>query len=374
MLKKANGKKYDFYNNFFCIIIIKMSNNTKSNINNDNKKENEKTQPNKDLSNNDLSNNSKNPITNEIKSINDIKNNISDHDTNSNNEIDNDNTRENISENNSENNSENISENISENMNRTKQPNNLFELEKNSYKSTKEYNIFKNELTSLINNNLLILKECKSNKRLLDIKYSELNRKINYIQISVILFSTLSGFLQSTKTYFDTSEPIVSVTGITISTYISLILSVSKYYKFDEKKELIHNLREKYANLHNKIEYRMDVLGPYTNHSLWEHQDASEKLKQWTEIKDGMEEEYLSLIETKQALTTEFESIMDSKSRNKNYIRDRDLVLNNRRKLLKALEQHNELEKYIKTKDIPTTFDSLIQLPDDDLNNWDDPV
>ena len=118
----------------------------------------------------------------------------------------------------------------------------------------------------------------------------------------------------------------------------------------------------------------MDVWGPYTNHSLWEHQDAGEKLKQWTEIKDGMEEEYLSLIETKQALTTEFESIMDSKSRNKNYIRDRDLVLNNRRKLLKALEQHNELEKYIKTKDIPTTFDSLIQLPDDDLNNWDDPV
>ena len=249
-----------------------------------------------------------------------------------------------------------------------------FEIEKNKYKSTKEYNIFKNELNSLIHNNLLVLKECKSNKRLLDIKYSELNRKINYIQISVILFSTMSGFLQSTKTYFNTGDPVVSVTGITISTYISLILSISKYYKFDEKKEAIHNLREKYANLHNKIEYRMDILGPYTNHSLWEHQNVSEKLKKWTEVKNAMEDEYLTLIETKQALTTEFESIMDSKSRNKNYIRDRDLVLNNRKKLLKALEQHNNLEKDIEARNIPTTFESAIQLPDDDLNNWDDQV
>lgn len=91
---------------------------------------------------------------------------------------------------------------------------------------------------------MFILKECKSNKRLLDIKYSELNTYINYIQISVIVLSTVSGFLQSTKNYFDTSEGVVSVSGITISTYISLILSVSKYYKFDEQKERIHNLRE----------------------------------------------------------------------------------------------------------------------------------
>ena len=39
---------------------------------------------------------------------------------------------------------------------------------------------------------------------------------INYIQISVIAFSTLSGFLQSTKNYFGTDESIVSVSGIGI--------------------------------------------------------------------------------------------------------------------------------------------------------------
>ena len=92
------------------------------------------------------------------------------------------------------------------------------------YKDSKEFTIFQNELQSLINNNLFILKECKTSKRLLDIKYSELNSTINYIQISVIVLSTMSGFLQSTKQYFDTAESIVSVSGISISTYISLIL------------------------------------------------------------------------------------------------------------------------------------------------------
>lgn len=242
------------------------------------------------------------------------------------------------------------------------------------YKQTKEFIIFQHEIKALINNNMFILKECKSNKRLLDIKYSELNSYISYIQISVIVLSTVSGFLQSTKNYFDTTESVVSVSGITISTYISLILSVSKYYKFDEQKERIHNLREKYANLHNKIEYRMDILGPHTKEELWEHQDVKEKLSEWSKIKIAMDEEYLMLIETKQSLTTEFESIMDSKSRNDNYIKDRELVLHNRKQLFHSLVKHKRLEDEIKKMDISTDFTSAIQLPDDDLNNWDDPI
>ena len=169
-----------------------------------------------------------------------------------------------------------------------------------NYKESKEFIIFKNGLESLINNNLYILKECKSNKRLLDIKYANLTKKVNYIQISVVVLSTMSGFLQSTKEYFHTPDTTVAVCGISISTYISLILSVSKYYKFDETKESIHNLREKYGNLHNKIEFRMDVLGPYTNYKLWEHQDVIMKLQEWSVLKKAMEDEYISLIETKQ--------------------------------------------------------------------------
>ena len=84
----------------------------------------------------------------------------------------------------------------------------------------------------------------------------------------------------------------------------------------------------------------MDILGPFTNYKLWEHQNVELKLQQWAALKKTMDEEYLSLVENKQALTTEFESVMDSKSRNKNYIKDRTLVLNNREKLFHSMVKH----------------------------------
>ena len=118
----------------------------------------------------------------------------------------------------------------------------------------------------------------------------------------------------------------------------------------------------------------MDILGPHTKEELWEHQDVKEKLSEWSKIKIAMDEEYLMLIETKQSLTTEFESIMDSKSRNDNYIKDRELVLHNRKQLFHSLVKHKRLEDEIKKMDISTDFTSAIQLPDDDLNNWDDPI
>ena len=58
--------------------------------------------------------------------------------------------------------------------------------------------------------------------------------------------------------------------GVIISTGISLVLSIAKILKkYDERKERTHNLREQYAELNNKIEYRQDTLGPWTNDNLW---------------------------------------------------------------------------------------------------------
>ena len=122
----------------------------------------------------------------------------------------------------------------------------------------KEYIIFSNQLNSLKKSNIYILNECKENKRLLDLKYDDLTRCINNIQTSVILFSTLSGFMQATRIQFMINDIIISVVSITISTYITLLLSVSKYYKLDEIKESIQNLRAKYSMLQNKIKYRIE--------------------------------------------------------------------------------------------------------------------
>ena len=239
-----------------------------------------------------------------------------------------------------------------------------------------EYVIFKNQFQSMKRNNIVILKESKENKRLLDLKYDDLNNQINMIQTSVIFFSTISGFLQATKEFFNTDNSIVTVSSISISTYISLILSVSKYLKMDEQKERIHNLREKYATLHNKIEFRMDVLGPWTWKELWEHQDPTAKLEQWNIIVEDMDTEYAELIEVKQTLCTEYEIIMDSKSRNKYYIKNRELNYSNRVKINAWDKKEAQLEKDIEAQreKLPHVKNHAVSLPNEDLDNWDDDI
>ena len=238
----------------------------------------------------------------------------------------------------------------------------------------REYIIFKNELTSQRKINNFILKECKENKRLLDLKYNDLTRTVNNIQTSVIFVSTLSGFLQATKVQFGMPSDIIEVISITISTYISLILSISKYYKLDELKEQIQNLREKYSLLHNKIEHRMDVLGPWNNKHLWEYKNASDKLDEWREVLIDMNDQYKQIIETKQALTTEFEIIMDTISRNKYNGVNAERNYNNRMDLFQTQKKETALETQIikEQKKHPKTFRPSIILQHEALDNWDD--
>tara|TARA_B110000967_G_scaffold197114_2_gene228472 strand:+ start:2887 stop:3870 length:984 start_codon:yes stop_codon:yes gene_type:complete len=233
----------------------------------------------------------------------------------------------------------------------------------------REYIIFKNELKGVKRSNVFVLKECKENKRLLDLKYDDLNTTINNVQTSVIFFSTISGFLQATQQHFQISETVVTVCSIFIATYISLILSISKYFKFDELKEKIHNLREKYSLLHNKIEYRMDMIGPWSCKELWEYQDAAAKLEEWDKVKKYMEEDYNIIIESKQSLFTEYEIIMDTKSRNQYYIKNRKLNYNNR-EVIYALDQKEQaLEKRITSN--PSSRRTSIKLQHEELDNWD---
>ena len=124
--------------------------------------------------------------------------------------------------------------------------------------------------------------------------------------------------------------------------------------------------------MHNKLEYRQDVLGPWMNKSLWEHQDHQEKYKEWSEIVISMDNEYKEIIATKQLLCTEFEIIMDSTSRNKYNIKNKKLEYNNRSNLFGALKNEYALEKQIQKVPELLTFTNSIRLPDDELDNWDE--
>ena len=244
----------------------------------------------------------------------------------------------------------------------------------NDWFASREYIIFKNQLNSLRKNNNFILKEGKECKRLLDLKYADLTSMVNNIQTSVIFMSTISGFFQATKTQFGINLDIISVFSITISTYISLILSISKYYKFDELKDRIQSLREKYSLLHNRIDYRMDVLGPWNNKNLWKHQDPKKKLEQWDEVMEQMNIDYNEIIKTKQSLTTDFEIIMDTISRNKYNTLNSFLNYKDRETLFSIQQKENDLEKRI--KELSSKYEKRsrpsIILQHEELDNWDD--
>ena len=119
----------------------------------------------------------------------------------------------------------------------------------------------------------------------------------------------------------------------------------------------------------------MDVLGPWTWKELWEHQDPKEKLEQWKMVVEDMDSEYTALIETKQNLCTEYEIIMDSKSRNQYHIKNRELNYGNRVKINEWDKKESMLEKDIEAqhKELPPPNKRhSIMLPNEDLDNWDD--
>jgi hypothetical protein len=236
-----------------------------------------------------------------------------------------------------------------------------------------EYIVFSNELKSVQRNNVVILKECKDNKRLLDLKYDDLNNLVNNIQTSVIFFSTLSGFIQATRIQFNINDTITSIISITVSTYISLLLSISKYYKLDEIREKIQTLREKYSLLHNKLDHRMDIVGPWAAQRLWIHQNPAEKYKEWSVVRDQLDDEYADIIVTKQLLSTEFEVIMDTKSRNQYFIKNRELNYKNRELLYAWDKKETELEEKL-SKELVKQSTPSIKLQHEELDNWGDDV
>ena len=239
--------------------------------------------------------------------------------------------------------------------------------DKNQWFKQVEYVIFKNELKSVRNNNKVVLKECKENKRLLDLKYNDLNNLVNNIQTSVIFCSTISGFIQATRIQFGIPDNTVAVVSIFISTYISLLLSISKYYKLDEMKERIQTLREKFSLLHNQLDHRMDVIGPWGNKDMWIYQDPKKKLLEWAKLHKSLYVEYNEIIDNKKSLITEFEIIMDSKTRNTYHLKNRQLNYNNRQQLYQWDKKESDLENHQSTAD---RRPSSIILQHEGLDNW----
>ena len=92
------------------------------------------------------------------------------------------------------------------------------------------------------------------NKAILSFKYEHLICRINFIQVSVIIISTIIVFLETIKMQLKLEDIIYEIIPIVLSTYITLVMAILRFFKWEERKENISKLRENYSFLINKFE------------------------------------------------------------------------------------------------------------------------
>lgn len=89
-------------------------------------------------------------------------------------------------------------------------------------------------------------------KAIVQFKYDKLNSRNNAVQISVIIFSTLITFVETVKASYDINEYATLLIPILCSTYIALVVAIIRFLKYDEKRETLAKIIERFSYIINK--------------------------------------------------------------------------------------------------------------------------
>ena len=170
----------------------------------------------------------------------------------------------------------------------------------------------------------------------LDHKYGKYANIINGIQISIIVLSAMTAFVQASSNTTQISDAAVGFITLCVATYTSLLLAISKYMKYDEKKEAIHNLQQQFASFIVKLETRDDRLNTWCSDSFWAGHPIEKKREEWIDMEGTLKQEFGPLIEDKANLCCEFEKGMDSEEQ-------KQLAMNARTRSLNIRLQKNDL-------------------------------
>ena len=111
-------------------------------------------------------------------------------------------------------------------------------------------------------------------KALLSFKYDYLLTITNGIQVSVIAISTIITLLETLKIQLDLNNIIWSIIPIFLTTYITLIMAILRFFKWEENKEKIAKLIENHAYLLNNLEK--------INNNINNYQLSQDNLEGWT--------------------------------------------------------------------------------------------
>tara|TARA_B110000908_G_C10263563_1_gene461323 strand:- start:4059 stop:5582 length:1524 start_codon:yes stop_codon:yes gene_type:complete len=156
---------------------------------------------------------------------------------------------------------------------------------------TKQYSVLINTFKEL--NSILVFKKKK------------LQYIINWIQISVIMVSSIITFFESVKHTFEKSinEFFLATFPIICSSYIGLILAIARFFKLDSSNEQVLKLIEKYSFIVNKLRQKRTK---YISFDFKIH-----NLEEWTNLLNIVEKDSIDDIITK--ANEEFDLIMPLK-------------------------------------------------------------
>jgi len=177
----------------------------------------------------------------------------------------------------------------------------LFELEKLYKKIKLNYKIALIQRKNIYNSVGKNIKEYKKAKSIMVLKSQYIGAIINRVQISIIFVSSTITLFESIKSNFIIPGFYLTLIPIVLSTYIAIILAISRFYKFDTKKENIKKVEEKFSYIINRLRYK--------RRKVINFDFACEELPQWKILienfnKDGLEEMITKTIEESDSLLT----------------------------------------------------------------------
>ena len=200
-------------------------------------------------------------------------------------------------------------------------------------------------ITAYKDHNKLIKDEFKHRIQILDEKYGSYTMWMDIVQVSIIILAASSSFIQAGNDILNLDKAVISFISLMISSYTGLVLALAKYKKIDEKKETINNLRHQCADFLTQIQTRTDKLNTWCYDRMWAGGDIKKMADAWSAEDEQLYNELKPLIEKKQALTCEFERILDSLTvkRTSKLVRARDLKF--KKESIEFTELEDDLEE-----------------------------
>ena len=247
----------------------------------------------------------------------------------------------------------------------------------NSIRHQQDFIDCKCQIEGYQGHNSKLKKHMRERLVILDERYGHYGSIINNIQISIIVTSTCAAFIQASASTTNLHSSQIAFITLCISTYTGLLLALSKYMKFDEKKEGIHSLQQQFAEFITQIETREDQLNTWCSDNFWAGHPPSTKRKEWLELEDTLKAGFKLLIERKSYLCCEFEKEMDTGAQQKIHMYARSQELNMKRQKNKmdiqdAKLKRDELHIKLRIKDVAQEMEEA--MPDPPLSPTDNYV